>query len=176
MRGLNKVMLIGRLGKDPDMVYFEGSDTVKASFTMATNEVYRDREGNKIEKTDWHNVVMWRGLARVAEKYLRKGSRVYVEGKLKTRSWEDQNGTKRYITEVEVLDLQMLDSRQQQQQQQSGYQQQGDYNQGGEAQQQKAAPTVVSSGKVHEKNEQANQALNTTTVKTAPVVEDDLPF
>ena len=173
MRGLNKVMLIGRLGKDPDMVYFEGSDTVKASFTMATNEVYRDREGNKIEKTDWHNVVMWRGLARVAEKYLRKGSRVYVEGKLKTRSWEDQSGMKRYITEVEVSDMQMLDGKpanqNNQMQEQGGYSQQS-------SNPQQPAPVVVNSGQVHEKNEQKGQPLNTTTVKTAPVVEDDLPF
>lgn len=172
MRGLNKVMLIGRLGKDPDMVYFEGSDTVKASFTMATNEVYRDREGNKIEKTDWHNVVMWRGLARVAEKYLRKGSRVYVEGKLKTRSWEDQSGMKRYITEVEVSDMQMLDGKPQNQ---NGYnQQQGGYSDQGSNKPQQPAPVVVNSGKVHE--EQNNPSLNKTTVKTAPVVEDDLPF
>jgi len=168
MRGLNKVMLIGRLGKDPDMVYFEGSDTVKASFTMATNEVYRDREGNKIEKTDWHNVVMWRGLARVAEKYLRKGSRVYVEGKLKTRSWEDQNGLKRYITEVEVSDMQMLDTRQEAA---NHSQDNGHGNQQG----QQSKPTVVNSGQVHQKQQDAN-ALNTTTVKTASTAQDDLPF
>jgi len=110
MRGLNKVMLIGRLGRDPEMVYLE-SGTVKASFPIATNEVYKDREGNRVEKTDWHNIVMWRGLAQIAEKYLKKASLVYIEGKLKTRSWQDQNGNKRYITEVEATDLQMLESR-----------------------------------------------------------------
>jgi len=109
MRGLNKVMLIGRLGRDPEMVYLE-SGTVKASFPIATNEVYKDRDGNRVEKTDWHNIVMWRGLAQVAERFLKKGTLVYVEGKLKTRSWQDQNGSKRYITEVEAVDMQMLES------------------------------------------------------------------
>ncbi len=110
MRGLNKVMLIGRLGRDPEMVYLE-SGTVKASFPIATNEVYKDRDGNRVEKTDWHNIVMWRGLAQVAERFLKKGSLVYVEGKLKTRSWQDQNGSKRYITEVEAVDMQMLETQ-----------------------------------------------------------------
>jgi len=156
MRGLNKVMLIGRLGKDPDMVYFEGSDTVKASFTLATNEVYKDRDGNKIEKTDWHNVVMWRGLARVAEKYLHKGSLVYVEGKLKTRSWEDSNNQKRYITEIEVSELQMLDRRPQDGQQQGPP---------------RAQPTIVSSGAVHQQ-----QKTETAQAASPPIVKEDLPF
>jgi len=110
MRTLNKVMLIGRLGKDPEVQRFE-SGTVKASFPLATNEVYTDRNGNKVENTDWHNIVMWRGLATVAEKYLRKGKLIYVEGKVKTRSWEDREGNKRYITEIEVQDMSMLDTR-----------------------------------------------------------------
>lgn len=103
-------MLIGRLGKDPEVQRFE-SGTVKASFPLATNEVYTDRNGNKVENTDWHNIVMWRGLATVAEKYLRKGKLIYVEGKVKTRSWEDREGNKRYITEIEVQDMSMLDTR-----------------------------------------------------------------
>jgi len=109
MRTLNKVMLIGRLGKDPEVQRFE-SGTVKASFPLATNESYTDRNGNKVENTDWHNIVMWRGLATVAEKYLRKGNLIYVEGKVKTRSWEDREGTKRYITEIEVQDMSMLNT------------------------------------------------------------------
>ena len=108
MRGLNKVMLIGRLGKNPDTMVFE-SGVKKTSFAVATNESFRDKEGNKIEKTDWHNIVCWRGVADVADKYLKKGSRVYVEGKLKTRSWDDKDGNKKYITEVEVSDLHLLD-------------------------------------------------------------------
>jgi len=102
-------MLIGRLGKDPEVQRFE-SGTVKCSFPLATNEVYTDRNGNKVENTDWHNIVMWRGLASVAEKYLRKGNLIYVEGKVKTRSWEDREGTKRYITEIEVQDMSMLNT------------------------------------------------------------------
>ncbi len=119
MRGLNKVMLIGRLGKDPETVTFE-SGVSKTSLALATNEIYRDKEGNKIEKTDWHNVVMWRGLADVAAKYLKKGSRLYIEGKLKTRSWEDKDGNKKYITEVEATDMHMLDSKSESQQNQQG--------------------------------------------------------
>jgi len=110
MRGLNKVMLIGRLGKDPEMVHFE-SGVAKASLTLATNEIYKNKQGEKVENTDWHNLVMWRGLAEVANKYLKKGSRIYVEGKLKTRSWDDKEGNKKYITEVEVSDMHMLDSK-----------------------------------------------------------------
>jgi len=110
MRGLNKAMLIGRLGKDPEMTNFE-SGVVKASFSMATGEVYRNKEGEKIERTDWHNIVMWRGLAEIAGKYLKKGSRIYVEGKIKTRSWDDKDGNKKYITEIEVSDMHMLDSK-----------------------------------------------------------------
>ncbi len=160
MRGLNKVMLIGRLGKDPEMVYFE-SGVAKASFTLATNEIYRDREGNKIEKTDWHNIVMWRGLAEVSGKFLKKGSRVYIEGKLKTRSWETQEGIRRYITEVEATDMHMLDPKYSDDR---GGGSQGGYNQGGS-------------------NNNGNTSNPNTIVKeqntnTPPVVaeEDDLPF
>jgi len=110
MRGLNKAMLIGRLGKDPEMTNFE-SGVVKASFSLATGEVYRNKEGEKIERTDWHNIVMWRKLAEIAGKYLKKGSRVYLEGKIKTRSWDDKDGNKKYITEIEVSDMHMLDPK-----------------------------------------------------------------
>lgn len=110
MRTLNKVLLIGRLGKDPEIQHFE-SGTVKASFPLATNEVYTDRAGNRIENTDWHNIVMWRGLASIAEKYLHKGSLIFLEGKIKTRSWDDKDGNKRFITEIEATDLSMLDGK-----------------------------------------------------------------
>ena len=103
-------MLIGRLGKDPNIQNFD-SGTVKASFPLATDESYVDRNGNKVELTEWHNIVMWRGLATIAEKYLKKGSLIYIEGKLKTRSWDDKEGHKRYITEIEANDLSMLSSR-----------------------------------------------------------------
>jgi len=110
MNSLNKVQLIGNLGKDPEVRYFD-SGAVKASFPIATSERYTNREGQKVENTDWHNVVMWRGIAQVAEKYLKKGSKVYIEGKIKTRSYDDQDGNKKYITEIEAQNLIMLDRR-----------------------------------------------------------------
>lgn len=107
MTGVNKVILIGNLGKNPDIVSFpqdkhgDGQNVVKkASFTLATTEYHKNRDGERIEQTEWHTVVCWRGLADIAERILRKGVTVYVEGKLQTRSWEDKEGNKRYITEV----------------------------------------------------------------------------
>jgi single-strand DNA-binding protein len=99
MSGVNKVILIGNLGKDPEVRSIEGGAKV-ASFSLATNEVFRGKDGNKVEQTEWHNVVVWRGLAELAEKYLKKGSQIYLEGKIKTRSWDDKEGNKRYITEI----------------------------------------------------------------------------
>ena len=108
MAGVNKVILIGRLGKDPEVRHLE-SGTAVANFTMATTESYRDRNtGERKEITDWHNIVLWRGLADVAEKYLKKGNLVYIEGKLKTRSWEDKDGNTRYTTEVVADNMTML--------------------------------------------------------------------
>lgn len=97
---VNKVILIGNLGKDPDVRRLE-SGAVVASFPIATSEIYTDKtSGQKKEITDWHDVVVWRGLAEIAEKYIRKGTKIYVEGKLKKRSWQDKDGTMRYSTEV----------------------------------------------------------------------------
>ncbi len=100
MSGINKVILIGRLGKDPDIRTFE-NNVKKASFTLATSEYYKDKSGNRIEQTEWHNIYCWRNLAENAEKYLSKGKMIYLEGKLRTRSYED-GGVKKYITEVEA--------------------------------------------------------------------------
>jgi single-strand DNA-binding protein len=108
-RGVNKVILIGNLGKDPEVQNFETGK--KASFSLATTEVQRDREGNEIQHTEWHNVVMWRGLADIAESYLRKGSQVYVEGRLRSRSFDAKDGTKRFVTEVQVDNLVLLGGR-----------------------------------------------------------------
>ncbi|HTF03687.1 MAG TPA: single-stranded DNA-binding protein [Bacteroidia bacterium] len=99
MAGVNKVILIGNLGKDPEVRYLEGGIAV-ANFPVATTESFRDKNGNKQEQTEWHQIVMWRRLAEVAEKYLRKGQQVYIEGKIRSRSWEDKEGNKRYTTEI----------------------------------------------------------------------------
>ncbi len=105
---VNKVILVGRLGKDPEVVDI-GNGIKKASFSVATSEAYRDRTTNeKKEITDWHNVVLWRGLAEVAEKFLHKGDLVYIEGKIKTRSYQDKEGNDRYITEIVADSMNML--------------------------------------------------------------------
>jgi single-strand DNA-binding protein len=118
MIGVNKVILIGNLGKNPDVVALpqdrndETSNVVKkASFPLATTEYRRNREGERIEQTEWHNVVCWRTLAEIAEKILRKGTQIYVEGKLQTRSWIDKDGNKRYITEVVADNFTVLSGR-----------------------------------------------------------------
>ena len=105
---VNKVILIGNLGKDPEVRRLE-SGAVVATFPIATSEIYTDRNsGQKKEITDWHDVVVWRGLAEVAEKYIRKGTKIYVEGKLKKRSWQDKEGNTRYTTEVVGNELTIL--------------------------------------------------------------------
>lgn len=105
---INKVILVGRLGKDPEVRYLE-ADKVVASLAIATSERYTDRNGNKVENTEWHTLEMWDGLAKVAEKYLKKGSLVYVEGKLKTDSYEKE-GIMRYSTKIRVNTMNMLGS------------------------------------------------------------------
>ncbi len=110
MAGINKVILVGNLGKDPETFTFENG-VKKVSFSLATTESYKDKEGNKIDQTEWHNVVLWRGLADVAEKYLSKGSQVYIEGKIKTRAWDDKDGNKRYTTEIYGDNMTMLGGR-----------------------------------------------------------------
>ncbi|MBD3636093.1 MAG: single-stranded DNA-binding protein [Crocinitomicaceae bacterium] len=108
---VNKVILIGNLGKDPEVRYLENGVAV-AKFPIATSETFTDKKsGEKREVTDWHNIVMWRGLAQVAENYLKKGMKVYVEGKLKTRSWQDDNNQTRYTTEIVADQMTMLTSK-----------------------------------------------------------------
>lgn len=107
MAGINKVILVGRLGKDPEIRHLENGVAV-ASFSLATSESYKDRTtGERKEQTEWHNIVLWRGLAEVAEKYVKKGDLIYVEGKLKTRSWE-KDGVTRYTTEIVGDNMTML--------------------------------------------------------------------
>ncbi len=104
---LNKVMLIGNLGRDPEVRYFD-SGIAKAQFPIATSETYKDKSGEKVTQTEWHNVVAWRGLAEVVEKYVKKGDKIYIEGKIRTRSYDDKDGVKKYVTEIVADNLQML--------------------------------------------------------------------
>lgn len=106
MSGINKVILVGHLGKDPEIRYLEGGVSV-SSFPLATSETF-NKDGKKVEQTEWHNIVMWRGLADVAAKFLQKGKLVYIEGKLRTRSFEDKEGHKKYTTEIVAENFTML--------------------------------------------------------------------
>ena len=110
MRGVNRVMLIGNLGKDPDVQVLEGNIAV-AKFPLATTETFKDRGGKLVSQTEWHTVVLWRGLAELAQKYLHKGSLVYIEGRLRTRNWDDKEGHRKFATEVVGDNLIMLDKR-----------------------------------------------------------------
>ena len=110
MRGLNKVTLIGTLGKDPEVQVLDGNVPV-ARFSLATSETYRDKSGQSHTSTDWHSVVLWRGLAELAQAYLHKGSLIYLEGKLKTRHYDDAAGVRHYVTEVIGEQLLLLDKK-----------------------------------------------------------------
>ncbi|MCB2378859.1 single-stranded DNA-binding protein [Hymenobacter sp. BT635] len=110
MAGINKVILVGNLGKDPEVRHLEGGSSV-AHFTLATNDYYKDKSGNRVERTEWHNITAWRGLAEMAEKYLKKGQQIYVEGKLRTRQYQDKDNQTRYITEIVADEISMLGGR-----------------------------------------------------------------
>jgi single-strand DNA-binding protein len=152
MAGLNKVMLIGNLGRDPETSVYEGN-VKRVTFTLATSETYKDKSGNKVTQTEWHNIVCWRGLAEIAGQYLKKGMQVYVEGKIRTHSWED-NGVKKYATDILADTFQMIGPR--------------GANEGGE----QFAPNASSS-------DHPSAPAAPAQPSSAPAVtpeEDDLPF
>ncbi|PLX11904.1 MAG: single-stranded DNA-binding protein [Marinilabiliales bacterium] len=111
MMGINKVILVGNVGKDPEVRHLDSGVAV-TTFPLATSETYRNKEGQKVTNTEWHNIVLWRGLAEIAEKYVKKGNPLYIEGKIRTRSWDDKEGNKRYTTEIIADNMQMLGSKQ----------------------------------------------------------------
>ena len=154
MKGVNKVTLIGNLGKDPEVRYLEDGTGI-AKFPLATTDSYKNKSGEKVDQTEWHNIVLWRGLAEVAEKYLTKGKTIYLEGKIKTRSWEDKEGHKKYITEIYGDNLVMLDK-----------------NTGGSSNYKKPAqPETVQ----NQQQTEAHDAADPVQV-SSPQKEDDLPF
>jgi single-strand DNA-binding protein len=104
---VNKVILIGNVGKDPEVKHLESNVSV-ANFTLATSDFYTNKSGEKVTTTEWHNIVCWRGLATIAESYIRKGSQIYVDGKIRTRSYDAQDGSKKYITEIYAETIQLL--------------------------------------------------------------------
>ena len=164
---INKVILVGNVGQDPEVRYTgDASNGAKvATIRLATTERYRDRNGSLQEHTEWHSVVVWRNTADVVEKYVRKGSQLYIEGKLRTRSWEDQTGNKRYVTEIMADTLQLLGRKQDNQQ---GYGQQGGYQQPTQPQQTYAPAQPQAYAPVQQPAQPQNIADN------GP--EDDLPF
>lgn len=107
---VNKVILVGNVGKDPETRYLDESTAI-TKFPLATSETYKNRSGERVSNTEWHNVVLWRGLAQVAEKYVKKGTQIYIEGRIKTRSYDDADGNKKYITEIVGDQMQLLGRR-----------------------------------------------------------------
>ena len=169
---INKVILIGNVGQDPEIRYTGdvNNGTKVATLRVATTERYRDRSGNLQEHTEWHSIVVWRNTADVVEKYVKKGTQVYIEGRLRSRSWDDQNGNKRYVTEIVADTLQLLGRRPEGQQQ--GYQQ-GGYQQGGYQQQ----PQPYQQPGVQQQpayQQPVQPAQPKPAVEDMP--EDDLPF
>ncbi len=148
MSGVNKVILIGNLGADPEIRHLQNGVSV-ANFRIATSETFKDRQtGERREQTEWHNVVAWRGLAEITEKFLKKGSKVYVEGKLRTRQWQDKDGNTRYTTEIQADDMTLLDRPT------------GERNPEGQAARQVSG----------------NSPVNVSAPVDQPMEDDDLPF
>ena len=162
---LNKAMLIGNVGRDPEVRYLEGNNGAKvATFTLATTERYRDRNGETRENTEWHNIVTWRNTADVVEKYVRKGTQLYIEGRIRTRSWDDQSGNKRYTTEIIADTLQLLGKKSDNPAAQGGYPQpQQTYQQPAQQTYQQPAQPI------QQKPAAAPQVED-------PFSDDDLPF
>ena len=164
-------MLIGNVGRDPEVRYLDGSagQAKVATFTLATTERYRDRNGETRENTEWHNIVAWRNTADVVEKFVKKGTQVYIEGRIRTRSWDDQTGNKRYTTEIIADTLQLLGKKSDNPGGQGGYQQPAQ-----QSYQQPAQPSFQQPGV------QQSYAPQQTTAQQNNVIEDmpgdDLPF
>ena len=170
-RGINKVILIGNLGQDPD-ARFTAQGSAVTNLSIATDESYKDKNtGQMVPKTEWHRVVMFNRLAEIAKEYLKKGSKVYIEGRLQTRKWQDQSGQDRYSTEIIANDLQMLDARQG-----GGYDQSA-----GMAPQQQSAPAAYGQApQQHSAPQQAPQQGYNPQPQAAPApvddFDDDIPF
>lgn len=173
----NRVILVGNVGKDPEIRRFE--TTIKASFSLATSETYTPRGGEKVTQTEWHNIVAWRRLAELAENYIRKGTQLLVEGKLRYRSYDDREGNKRYIVEVEADTIQLLGRRPDSQSSGQGYQSgsQG-YQSGGQGYQSGGQGTQSPGQGTQSPGNSPSSGLQEEPGDdlTASLPEDDLPF
>ncbi|MDO6538600.1 single-stranded DNA-binding protein [Alteromonas stellipolaris] len=186
-KGVNKVILVGNLGNDPEVRYMPNGNAV-ANLSLATSESWKDPQGQMQERTEWHRLTMYRRLAEIAGEYLKKGSQIYVEGKLQTRKWQDQSGQDRYTTEIIVDQMQMLGGRggeggggnagggyqRPQNNQQGGYQQQGGQNQGGYQQQGGQNQGGQSQGGYQQ--QAPNQGGGQSQPKQPPMAEPDFDF
>ncbi len=163
---VNKVILVGNVGKDPETRYLEGGTAV-SKFPLATSETYRNKDGEKISTTEWHNIVLWRGLAEVAEKYVKKGTQLYVEGRIKTRTYNDKDGNTKYFTEIVGDVMQMLGKKNDDSQENASgigsYQQEQGHASATENQAESSAPDTGKDDIYNNLNEGKNDA-------------DDLPF
>jgi len=145
---VNKVILVGNVGKDPEVRYLDSGVAV-AKFSFATSETYKNKNNEKVTNTEWHNIVLWRALAELAEKYIKKGSQLYIEGRIKTRSYDDKDGNRKYITEINGDTVQLLGRR--------------------------SDSTESSSEPAEKKSQETNNALSDILPENDNV-EDDLPF
>ena len=173
---LNKAMLIGNVGRDPEVRYLDGNSgqAKVATFTLATTERYRDRNGETRENTEWHNIVAWRSTADVVEKYVKKGTQVYIEGRIRTRAWDDQTGNKRYTTEIIADTLQLLGKKSDNPGGQGGYQQTAPAQQGGYQQQPTFQQPTFQQPGVQQPQNFAQPAAQQNIATDMP--DDDLPF
>ena len=164
-------MLIGNVGRDPEVRYLDGNSgqAKVATFTLATTERYRDRNGEVRENTEWHNIVAWRNTAEVVEKFVKKGTQVYIEGRIRTRSWDDQTGNKRYTTEIIAENLQLLGKKSDNPGGQGAYQHQGGY-------QQPAQPAFQQPGVQSQSYAPVQQPAAQQNTVTEDMPDDDLPF
>ena len=172
---LNKAMLIGNVGRDPEVRYLDGNSgqAKVATFTLATTERYRDRNGETRENTEWHNIVAWRNTADVVERFVKKGTQLYIEGRIRTRSWDDQSGNKRYTTEIIADTLQLLGKKSDNPGGQGTYQ-----SQGAPAQPSYQQPAPVYQQQAYAQPQQPAQQPMPAAPQTADddMPEDDLPF
>ncbi len=156
---VNKVILVGNVGKDPETRYLDESTAI-TKFPMATSETYKNKSGERVSNTEWHNVVLWRGLAQVAEKYVKKGTQIYIEGRIKTRSYDDADGNKKYITEIVGDQLQLLGRR-------------PDDGEGGQAQQSQPAQSQPAQNQAPVQNQ--SPAQNQSPVQNPSPSEGEAP-
>ena len=156
---VNKVILVGNVGKDPETRYLDETTAI-TKFPMATSETYKNKSGERVSNTEWHNVVLWRGLAQVAEKYVKKGTQIYIEGRIKTRSYDDADGNKKYITEIVGDQLQLLGRR-------------PDDGEGGQAQQSQPAQSQPAQNQAPVQNQ--NPVQNQSPVQNPSPAEGEAP-